>query len=459
MKTQTKIAALFFLGSLSLIVLLSVSIYFFIIRYSLNDFYKRLEIRGIVTAKAQLDNEEAELPVLQEMREMHLEKLPEEKEFFYKILPNKNFETEANELEIPSSFFDDIIKKGNATYQKGDTFFAGIKYEGRQGVYAVIVSANNYYNSDHLSYLRTILLIAVLVASLLSLSMSILFSKQVFTPVKEIASRVREISSQSLHLRLESRLANDEIRELETTFNHMLDRLETAFETQKNFISNASHELGTPLTTIIGEVDVTLSKQRNVEEYTASLNVVLHEADRLEKITKSLLMLAQTGFNGKVQTLEWIRVDQLLWDVKNTMEKINPKNKVQINLTLMPENPEKLRIKGNEQLLHIAISNVVSNGCKYSGYKPVTVSLGTSNDRVIIVVKDSSIGIPKADIPFIYDPFFRASNSKQYEGYGIGLPLARNIIRMHKGELDVTSTQNEGTIVQFSLPYDLQNFA
>jgi len=459
MKTQTKIAAIFFLGSLSIMIILSASIYFFIIRYSFSDFYKRLEIRGVVTAKAQLDNEEAGLPVLQEMREMHLEKLPEEREFFFVITPGKTFEKEASELEVPQEFFTDIVEKGNASYQKGDTFFAGLKYEGHQATYAVIVSANNYFNSDHLSYLRNIFFIGVLVASLLSLSMAILFSKQVFTPVKEIAGRVREISSQSLNLRLESAQANDEIRELETTFNHMLDRLETAFETQNNFISNASHELGTPLTTIIGEAEVTLSKQRTHEEYIASLNVVLHEADRLEKITKSLLMLAQTGFKGKVQTLEWIRVDELLWHVKDTMEKINPKNKVLINLALMPENPEKLRIKGNEQLLYIAISNVVSNGCKYSGYKNVTVSIGTSDEQVIIVVKDNGIGIPKEDIPFIYDPFFRASNSKPFEGYGIGLPLARNIIRMHKGELIVTSTLSEGTTVQFSLPYDLQDFA
>lgn len=452
MKTQTKIAAIFFCFSLSLIVLLSVSVYFFVFRYSFADFYKRLEIRGVVTAKSILDHEEASAAVLQEVRELHLEKLPEEKEYFYEITPGKNFQREADSLNLPISFFDKIKTQGEATHQNKNTFFAGIRYSGKKGTYAVIVSADNYYNLHQLSYLRTILLIGILIVSIFAFSISIFFSRQVFIPVREITDRVKEISSRSLHLRLESSKVNGEISELETTFNTMLDRLETAFATQNNFISNASHELSTPLTTIIGEAEVTLSKKRHTDEYVASLQVILNKAERLEKITKSLLFLAQTGFSGKVQKRDTIRADQLLWDTKSTIEKINPKNSVVINLNLMPENPEKLKIQGNEQLLHIALTNIVSNACKYSNHEPVILSIGTSDKDVIIVIKDTGIGIPQADLPYVYDPFFRASNTNNYEGYGVGLALARNIVRMHGGEISLSSKVNEGTTVQLIFP-------
>jgi signal transduction histidine kinase len=172
----------------------------------------------------------------------------------------------------------------------------------------------------------------------------------------------------------------------------------------------------------------------------------------LENITRSLLLLAQTGFDGKKQKLERMRADQLLWDVKETIDKINPNNRVQINLSLMPEAPEKLKIMGNAQLLHLALVNVVSNACKYSNNRIVTMAIGTSDERVIISIKDQGIGIPQEEIKHIYDPFFRASNTKSYEGYGIGLPLARNIVRMHQGELLVRSELNIGTIVQLSFP-------
>lgn len=452
MKTQTKIALVFFLISVSIIVLLSVSIYFFTIRYSFTDFYKRLEIRGVVTAKAELDHEEANQAVLQEVRELHLEKLPEEKEYFFEIKPGITFQNEANELGLPQSFFSALLQQGQATHRIDDIFFAGIRYSGKEGDYLVIVSAANYYSASYLRYLRYVLVIGIVAASVFALFVSFVFSRQVFTPVKEITDRVKEISSQSLHLRLESGKVNDEISELEVTFNNMLDRLETAFETQNNFISNASHELSTPLTTIIGEADVTLSKTRTQQEYVVSLNTILAEAERLEKITKSLLFLAQTGFEGKTQKFDKVRVDQLLWDVKSTIDKINPKNKVQINTNLMPDNPEQLKIKGNEQLLHLALINLISNACKYSSNKPVIISIGTSGDRVILVIKDTGVGIPESELKFIYDPFFRASNAAEFEGYGIGLPLARNIVRLHSGELNVISKVQEGTTVQVSFP-------
>jgi signal transduction histidine kinase len=452
MKTQTKIAALFFFLSLFIIVVLSGSVYFFIIRYSFSDFYKRLEIRGVITAKSVLDHEEAGAPVLREVRRLHLKKLPEEREYFYEITPGKSFVNEARALDLPISFFNELVRDGEATHQNDETFFAGIRYEAARGTYAVIVSADNYYNAQLFASLRTIFFLSILGVSLLTLIISVFFSRRVVTPVKEISRRVKDISSQSLHLRLHPRKGNDEITELEATFNTMLDRLETSFETQNNFISSASHELNTPLTTIIGEAEVALSKDRSGEEYVRSLHVILSKAERLEEIIRSLLFLAQTGFRGTAMTYETVRTDQLLWDVKGTLDKINPRYRIQINLDLMPENPERLKIAGNEQLLHMAISNIVSNGCKYSDNRPVIVSIGTSEHEVIIVVKDSGIGIPQEELKYIYDPFFRASNTKTYEGYGIGLPLARNIVRLHHGTIKVSSRSGEGTTVQLTFP-------
>ncbi len=449
MKTQTKIAAIFFVISLAIIVVTSGLVYFFIIRYSFTDFFKRLEIRAVVAARYTLEDEAA---VLEEVRQQHLEKLPEEKEYFFEVKDGKLNDAEIKKLNVPNSFFASLLAEGNASHQQKDIFYSGITYQSKRGKYAVIVSAENYYNSHHLAYLRNILLVAIVIMSLLALYISILFSKYVFNPVKTITSSVKDISSQNLHLRLQPSTGNDEISELTVTFNNMLDRLETSFETQNNFISNASHELSTPLTSIIGEAEVTLAKERTPEEYREALVSVLREADRLENITRSLLLLAQTGFDGKKQKFDRVRADQLLWDVKETIDKMNPRSQVIINLNLLPEAPEKLKIWGNAQLLHLALANLVSNACKYSNNQSVTLSIGTSDEHVIIIVKDVGIGIPEEEIKHIFDPFFRASNTKSYEGYGIGLPLTRNIVRLHKGEIIVRSQVNQGTTVQLSFP-------
>ena len=232
----------------------------------------------------------------------------------------------------------------------------------------------------------------------------------------------------------------------------MLNRIETSFETQNHLIGNVSHELRTPLTSIMGEADVALSISRTADEYKETLGIILDEAEKLDKKIKALLMIAQTGFDGKIQKMDKVRIDQLLWDVIETLRRIDSRNNIYLDISMLPDNPKKLKVQGNEQLLHLAVANIISNGCKYSNFQQVKVSLGATNTDVYIIVKDNGIGIPEVEMNKIYDPFFRASNTNNYEGYGIGLPLARNIVRMHHGELIVSSHENQGTTVQMRFP-------
>lgn len=119
---------------------------------------------------------------------------------------------------------------------------------------------------------------------------------------------------------------------------------------------------------------------------------------------------------------------------------------------MLPDDSMKLKVNGLAPLLQLAISNVVSNACKYSSDHTAYVALGAFENGVLILIKDEGIGIPEKEISYIYDPYFRASNTQHFSGYGIGLPLARNIIKMHDGELSITSTLGKGTTVRIELP-------
>jgi len=439
------------LGSfLAIIVLFSGYVYLSVSNYANNDFDRLLEIRVLTAAQSELDGlSERELPRL---RSDFFERLPHEEDHFFMLTEDTNFVDEAAELNVPVEFFREILRNGKADHVTDRVSFKGIRYKGAKGEHIVIASAENYYKLHHEAYLKRTLVLAIAAAFLLSLFISLYFSSTVFRPIRNISEQVKQISSENLHLRISEERGNEELRELARTFNYMLDRIETSFATQNNFISNASHELRTPLTAIIGEADVALSKLRDPIEYIETIKVILEEAEQLEGKTKALLFLAQTGFNGRNANMSKVRVDQLLMDVKETVERVNPKNRVQLDMSLLPENPMKLKVLGNEQLLHLALSNIILNGCKYSGFKPVSVSLGTATDKIIVVVKDSGIGISEDDLKHIYDPFFRGRNTKGFEGYGIGLPLTQNIIRMHSGEIAVSSILNVGTTVQVSLP-------
>ncbi|MCF6402396.1 HAMP domain-containing histidine kinase [Chitinophaga filiformis] len=452
MTIRNKILGLFTALTVSIILMMAAFAYFLVSRQSFDDFYKRLEIRAYIAARARLTQDKDNSAAYAEIRNEHLERLPHEKEFFIRIDTTGSPAPEPGLKPLRQAFYDRVKAEGKATYRYRDSFYQGVLFENEAGKYIVIVSASNVFGQQFMTELRRTLIICMAIAAVVVVTAGLFFSRYILQPVRRITSRVKDIRAHNLHLRLDTPNSKDEMTELAQTFNNMLDRLETAFETQNNFVSNASHELGTPLTAIIGEAELALNKQRNDEQYRQSLSVILKEAERLEHITKSLLSLAQTGFDGKKQQLEKIRTDELIFTVKETIDRINPENKVAIDYTMLPEEEDKLIILGNAQLLQLALSNIVQNACKYSDNRPASVALAATDKNNIIIIKDNGIGIPAQDMPFIYDPFYRASNTGGYKGYGIGLPLARNIIRLHGGNIIVNSKENQGTEIRIVLP-------
>lgn len=454
MTIRQKIILWFTLFSVCMVFALSILEYFIVNQNTFEDFYKRLEIRAIVAAKAQFEKEDMEKSAYEEIRKLHLETLPYEKEYFVEANTNEGLSS-IKALGLEAAFYTEARERGSARFRNHDIFYMGYLYAEHNHEYIVIVSAKNEFIELYLTTLRRIIITSIIATMAISLLVGLIFSNVILKPLRIITQKMRDISANQLHLRLDTGKGKDEISLLSDTFNNMLDRLEATFETQKNFISNASHELNTPLTSIIGESEYILSKDRETEEYKRSLEVILKQAGRLEKITSSLLQLAQTGYNGEKQEFIELRLDEIIYKAKETADNIIPDNKVYIDLNLMPEDQNKLIINGNPQLLELALVNIILNGCKYSSNKPVLVALAATNENAVVIIEDEGIGIPEDEIAYIYEPFFRASNTVKFNGYGIGLPLSRNIIRMHGGQLEVTSQVNVGTKIKITLPLNL----
>lgn len=453
MKIRSKIVWLLASIFMVLILAFSIFIYYFISSYSFTDFYERLETRSKSFARIELEEFNDDHNSIKHFRSKFLLNLPEEKNYVIKNGSADFLRKEAKKIGVSTSFLQEIKENNTARYRNDEILFSGIKYKNsKKETFLVITSARNLFVGKYISHLGNLLLVSVLVSAILIVLIAYWLSKRLINPIKQITEKVNKIGTENLNIRLNDFNQDDELGELAHTFNNMLDRLETSFETQNNFISNASHELNTPLTSIIGEADVALARIRTTDEYIETLQNILEEAEKLDKKTKALLFLAQTGFNGKALKFDKVRIDQLIVDVQETINRILPQNKVHIDFSNLPDNPLKLKVNGNEQLLHLAISNIVLNACKYSNNKDVTIKLEHKDDFVVVFVRDKGIGIPESEIRYIYDPFFRASNTGNYEGYGIGLPLTRNIIKLHHGKMIVRSHENIGTDVEIKIP-------
>ena len=457
MKIQTKTAILFTVLTATIFLILNITVYYFVKSFSNNDFEKRLELRSKITAKLNFEEDEISTEAFKEIKKQYLERLPQEEPFVFQLSDKKVMAPGDIPKEIPLKYINSVIANGGKTtyYENGFRHFAGLLYKDEKGDFVVIESATNEYGRKMMQYLLFIKLFSLITATVIIYSVGVYFSKKTFKPIRDVINSVKRISEGNLHIRLKERESSDEIAELTSTFNQMLNRLETAFEIQNNFISNASHELRTPLTAIVGEADLALAKPRSIEEYQQSLHQIILQAEKLQQLTKGLLALAQTGFDGKRQLWEMIRIDQLIFDVKDNCDAIVPQNNIKIRFDNLPNNEEGISIKGNADLLKIAITNIVLNACKYSDNKEVTISLLINLQEAIIKIEDAGIGIPKEELKNIYDPFFRASNTKKYDGFGIGMPLSNNIIQLHKGSIAVQSSINVGTTVQISLPLNI----
>ncbi len=226
---------------------------------------------------------------------------------------------------------------------------------------------------------------------------------------------------------------------------------------QRRFIANASHELSTPLTSISSQLEVFLQKEREAPQYRQVMESVYQDVRHLSKLTQTLLEFAQASGNHGGIDIELVRVDEILMRLPSEIKKMNTDYSVFLSFGNLPEEDNKLMVSGNSELLLSAIKNIVYNACKYSTDKRASVSLESKPGFVIVKVEDNGIGIPENELNFIFQPFYRIHNT-QGPGFGLGLSLAKRIIKLHNGEISVQSRLNAGTQFTILLPTGSNQF-
>jgi signal transduction histidine kinase len=427
-------------------LLLCIVVFFLFKKNNEYYFLKRLQDRAKIVASIHYQNDPVKARYYKELKQNGLEELIDEHEFVLKVNGTNTFEYNT-QLQLPPEFYTEALKKGSSWAEESHTYYYAQLFNEAGQKYLIIITAKDRRGNTTTIYITQILLIGGLGYLIIAYFFGLFMAKRVINPVSRITKEVKRISASNLSNRLKQVSDSDEIDDLTKTFNDMLDRLETSFEIQANFINNASHELKTPITTIITETEVVMLKDRTAEEYKASLDNINKQATRLANLTESLLKLTQTGYDGQKQVQDIVRMDELLIDVKADLDRLYPGNRINIMLNALPEDDNLLLLPCNKPLLELAIGNIISNGVKYSDNDEVFVGI-TANSKIIkIVITDIGIGIPPEDVPYLYEPFFRGKKASKYTGYGLGLPLAMKIIRMHEGELTIQSEQEKGTVV------------
>jgi two-component system, OmpR family, sensor histidine kinase ArlS len=455
MPVRVHITLLFSLLVFVILSLVCTGIYFFSYEARINNIKARLTNRAITTGRLLSQREIFDRNLIQRIDSSTTlsfnKKLVQAYNYQNRRIYNY-IELPGDTLPIDAKILNNARSKGSVYFTDGEREVVAYHYTDNNSRFVMVVAGTDVQGKESLQTLSKILLLSFLVGNILVWISGFFFSKGLLQPIKNISIDVAEISAHNLTRRIKTGKSNDEWHQLSVTLNDLLNRLQESFDMQRRFISNASHELSTPLTAILSQLEVCLQRERSAQEYRDVLKSIHQDVQHLAKLTQTLLEFAKASGNPGGLEIDLVRMDEIILSLPAEVSKINSSYNVQLDFNNLPEDEESLLVFGNETLLFTAINNIVINACKYSGDHQAKVSLQVMNNLICIYVTDKGKGIESSELEKIFQPFYRIEEARSEGGFGLGLSLANRIIKIHKGTIDVTSGLGEGTTFQIQLP-------
>jgi len=259
-------------------------------------------------------------------------------------------------------------------------------------------------------------------------------------PIDSITRTARRISARDLSARLNIATSDDEVGRLASTFDDMLERLESSFKRERQFTADASHELRTPLAAMEAILSVIRSEPRQTTEYEQALDDLAEETARLRCLAEDLLRLAR-GAQPMAAELVPVDISTLVEDVADALSPLAEAKGLYLECEATPG----LTLMGDSDSLIRVFLNLVDNAIKFTENGRVTVKAFSDDGAVVVEVSDTGVGIPPERLPSVFERFYRADSSRSTPGTGLGLALALQIVQNHGGTLTARSAEGEGS--------------
>lgn len=276
------------------------------------------------------------------------------------------------------------------------------------------------------------------------------FSYRAFRPITEMSAIAESISVKNLSSRIKVRSTASELGQLATVLNRTFDRLESSFQRQSEFTADASHELRTPVSVILSNAELALSRPRSSEEYQKALQACRRASLRMKSLIDSLLLLARFDSGEPEIERQPVDLEKLARDAIDLLQPLADERQIRLNLRAEP-----VTFDADPERLFQMLTNLLSNAIRYNRTEGKVDVEVTSDDRFAVVrVIDTGVGIPAEDLPRIFDRFYRVdkARSRAEGGSGLGLAICQTIVEAHGGTISVTSEAGTGTTIEVRLP-------
>lgn len=362
------------------------------------------------------------------------------------------------ESEVTVADFDPMVT--GSTYYTIGRFFNYFEEE-RLSVLAPIASAFQvrgyvalHYPMNYLTAaadsLLNIAYLMLVILFLLSLIILIFFTEMVYLPLRKITVATEQYAAGNMHYEFQVD-SEDEMGYLAASLSYMASEIARAEDDQKKFVANVSHDFRSPLTSIKGYLEAMLDGTISGEDYEKYLGILLNDTERLIKLTNSLLMLNNLNTRGILLDKSDFAINQMIRNIAGSFEGTCRQKKIAIELILTDD----VYVRGDNGKIQQVLYNLLDNAIKFS-HNDSIIKIETTEKRskVFISIKDSGVGIPKDELRFIFDRFFKSDSSRGRDkrGTGLGLAIVKEIIHSHGEHINVISTAGVGTEFIFSLP-------
>lgn len=281
-------------------------------------------------------------------------------------------------------------------------------------------------------------------------------SGRALKPMKEMAFAAQAIGAGDLSVRLPVPPARDELSLLANMWNEMLGRLESSVERIRTFTSDASHDLRTPLAAIRASAEIALRRPRDPEHYGRTLEAIIRQADRATSLVEDLLVLARNDGELQSKVLAGVNLTPIVADA---CDSLRPRAEAKSLDLRLDAKPDPILVRGNKDILARVALALIDNAIKYTDRGLVEVQLAVKGPLLTLTVRDTGRGISAADLPNIFDRFYRGDKSRNSAGggFGLGLSIAKESVTLHQGTIEVESVLGQGSRFVVRLPLALNN--
>lgn len=405
--------------------------------------FNNLEKTAYISALFYLEEDELSAKEFDQIRKQFEEVVSESSCQVYDI--NNKIAYGSGGLNVPSDILDKI-REGNFLSFSVDGFLCyGIFYEDNQGDFVVITKEDKLVLDNQMHLLFWVMIPLFLVGILIIVILSRWVANIAYRPFSEAIKEVNSISTTNLDVQIKSPQTGDELQDLIDTFNRLLSKISETVVIQRNFVRYVSHEFKTPLASMQGNLDLFSLKDRSPEEYKQLSEKLSQQIFQIEEILDTLIIVSDLRKDDV--DIAKTRIDELIWEIISKVNNIHPSSKVLVNIEIAPEDEALMLVDVDRTQLLIALLNLTENAVKYSRKENVEILLYKQNNKLCLSVTDKGIGIPEDQLQYIREPFYRANNTDNIQGKGIGLSLALRIFDKNNIKYDIQSEVNKGTTI------------